>query len=348
VQVMTRDPDYFLNNMKNYGSLFLGPHTNVAYGDKVIGTNHTLPTKKAARYTGGLWVGKFLKTVPIKKCSPTRRAPRSAKSVRDCACSKALSRTPSRPMSGCAATAAVTCPTARRRSDGMPHLFFDQNEKELSKPEDVKWLLAEPEKQWVEKYSAYETACSWFDAHGLPKSIQLILQTDAILANARLKKAYFEKQTELEDSKKRPSQTDVLALVELSSGLGILGIEGKVREPFGDVISEWNDYSPGKLRRLAGLIDHLGLKHSLSIGSLRYQLFHRTVATLLEAERGKITEAAVIVQSFSPEHVGFKDFQNFALALRTPVAVPGKLSDPIVIRNVRLRLGWTVNTLRSC
>jgi sulfopropanediol 3-dehydrogenase len=62
VQVMTRDPDYFLANMKNYGSLFLGPRTNVAYGDKVIGTNHTLPTKKAARYTGGLWVGKFLKT----------------------------------------------------------------------------------------------------------------------------------------------------------------------------------------------------------------------------------------------------------------------------------------------
>src|SRR5271157_838951 len=67
VQVMTRDLDYFLNNMKNYGSLFLGPRTNVAYGDKVIGTNHTLPTKKAARYTGGLWVGKFLKTCTYQK-----------------------------------------------------------------------------------------------------------------------------------------------------------------------------------------------------------------------------------------------------------------------------------------
>src|SRR3984893_14486790 len=67
VQVMTHDPDYFLNNMKNYGSLFLGPRTNVAYGDKVIGTNHTLPTKKAARYTGGLWVGKFLKTCTYQK-----------------------------------------------------------------------------------------------------------------------------------------------------------------------------------------------------------------------------------------------------------------------------------------
>ena len=67
VQVMTRDPDYFLDNMKNYGSLFLGSRTNVAYGDKVIGTNHTLPTKKAARYTGGLWVGKFMKTCTYQK-----------------------------------------------------------------------------------------------------------------------------------------------------------------------------------------------------------------------------------------------------------------------------------------
>jgi sulfopropanediol 3-dehydrogenase len=67
VQVMTRDPDYFLNNMQNYGSLFLGARTNVAYGDKVIGTNHTLPTKKAARYTGGLWVGKFMKTCTYQK-----------------------------------------------------------------------------------------------------------------------------------------------------------------------------------------------------------------------------------------------------------------------------------------
>jgi len=62
VQVMTRDPEQFLNSMTNYGALFLGARTNVAFGDKVIGTNHTLPTNRAARYTGGLWVGKFLKT----------------------------------------------------------------------------------------------------------------------------------------------------------------------------------------------------------------------------------------------------------------------------------------------
>jgi sulfopropanediol 3-dehydrogenase len=67
VQVMTRDPDYFLQYMTNYGALFLGPRTNVSYGDKVIGTNHTLPTKKSARYTGGLWVGKFMKTCTYQR-----------------------------------------------------------------------------------------------------------------------------------------------------------------------------------------------------------------------------------------------------------------------------------------
>lgn len=67
VQVMTDRDDWFLENMTDYGALFLGPRTNVAYGDKVIGTNHTLPTKKAARYTGGLWVGKFLKTCTYQK-----------------------------------------------------------------------------------------------------------------------------------------------------------------------------------------------------------------------------------------------------------------------------------------
>jgi sulfopropanediol 3-dehydrogenase len=70
VEILTREPRWFLDRMRNYGSMFLGPETNVAYGDKVIGTNHTLPTRGAARYTGGLWVGKFLKTVTYQECTP--------------------------------------------------------------------------------------------------------------------------------------------------------------------------------------------------------------------------------------------------------------------------------------
>jgi sulfopropanediol 3-dehydrogenase len=74
VQVLTKNPDLFLDRLTNYGALFLGPETNVAYGDKVIGTNHTLPTNKAANYTGGLWVGKFLKTVTYQRCTPEASA----------------------------------------------------------------------------------------------------------------------------------------------------------------------------------------------------------------------------------------------------------------------------------
>ena len=70
VQIMTNDDDFFLKNMRNFGALFVGPETNVAYGDKVIGTNHTLPTNKAARYTGGLWVGKFMKTCTYQRITP--------------------------------------------------------------------------------------------------------------------------------------------------------------------------------------------------------------------------------------------------------------------------------------
>jgi sulfopropanediol 3-dehydrogenase len=85
VEVLTRNPRYFLERMRNYGAMFLGPETNVAFGDKVIGTNHTLPTKRAARYTGGLWVGKFIKTVTYQEVSEEASAEIAAYCSRLCA-----------------------------------------------------------------------------------------------------------------------------------------------------------------------------------------------------------------------------------------------------------------------
>src|SRR4051812_22650037 len=114
VQVMTERDDWYLEHMTSYGALFLGPRTNVANGDKVIGTNHTLPTKRAGRYTGGLWVGKFLKTHSYQKVLTDELLPRSERSARDSASSKALSATPSRQTSASAATATATSLTARQ------------------------------------------------------------------------------------------------------------------------------------------------------------------------------------------------------------------------------------------
>jgi sulfopropanediol 3-dehydrogenase len=70
LEVMTRRLDFYLSKLRNYGSLFLGEECTVAYGDKGVGTNHTLPTGRAARYTGGLWAGKFIKTVTYQHLSP--------------------------------------------------------------------------------------------------------------------------------------------------------------------------------------------------------------------------------------------------------------------------------------
>lgn len=74
VEILTQEEDYFLENMTNYGALFIGPRTNVAFGDKVIGTNHTLPTKQAAKYTGGLWVGKFIKNVTYQRITSDEKS----------------------------------------------------------------------------------------------------------------------------------------------------------------------------------------------------------------------------------------------------------------------------------
>lgn len=229
-------------------------------------------------------------------------------------------------------------------------LFFGGNEERpLSKPEDVIRYLGKREAHWKPKYSAYETAHSWFAAQDLPPAIRATLDLDPVYADAKLRKAIFEKQTVLDDLARSPSQTDVLATLETRSGLAVVGVEGKVNEPFGHTVHEWNDFSPARLLRLAGLVERLRLAPSLSIGTLRYQLLHRTVATLLEAKAAGAHDAVVLVQSFSPDHVmnHFGDFQDFAAALGAPVSHPGMLSRVVDLQGLRLQLGWTINPMKS-
>jgi hypothetical protein len=229
-------------------------------------------------------------------------------------------------------------------------LFFGGNEERpLSRPEDVIQHLGKREAHWKARYSAYETAHSWFAAHDVPPAIRAALDTDQVYADARLRKAVFEKKTVFDELTRSPSQTDVLAILEIKSGLAVLGVEGKVRESFDATVNEWNDFSPARLRRLAGLVERLRLAPSGSIGMLRYQLLHRTVATLVEAKEAGAHDAVVLVQSFNPDDVmnHFDDFQNFATALGAPVARPGMLSRVIDLQGVRLQLGWTVNPMKS-
>lgn len=205
--------------------------------------------------------------------------------------------------------------------------------------------LARPDPHWKAKPAAYETARSWFAAHDVPPAIRAALDTDPVYAGAQLIKATFERHTALDDFARGSIPTDVLAVLQIRSGLAVLGVEGQVHEPFGPTVHEWNDFAPAKLRRLAGLIDRLRLAPTVSIGALRYQLLHRAVATLVEAKEAGAREAVMLVQSFSTDNVmnHFGDFQDFATALGAPVSHPGILSRVVDLQGVRLQLGWATS-----
>jgi hypothetical protein len=221
---------------------------------------------------------------------------------------------------------------------------FSRTGVPLSNPEDVIPYLGK-KKHWKEGRSAFEAAHTWFEAQDIPKSIRSVLDADPTFQNAMLEKAFFEKQTEL-DRYPGPSQTDILATVRIPSGVAVLGIEAKVDESFGELVKDWADGSENKKQRLTGLVKRLELDGN-AVGQLRYKLLHRTVVTLIEAERHGASEAAMVVQSFCPRHSGFSDFQLFAAAIGAPVAQCGGISTPIIRGDVRLRLGWAEDHVRT-
>jgi hypothetical protein len=226
----------------------------------------------------------------------------------------------------------------------MNQLFFGGDGLPLSKPEDVIPFLGKGPLHWKKGRSAFETAHSWFGARNLPSPVRAILNTNRLFADAVLTRAYFERSTPLDRTGRGPSQTDVLALLKTKSGVAVLGVEAKVDETFGPYVGEWADGSPGRAMRLALLIEELKLEPS-RVSSLRYQLLHRTVATILESRQVGAHDAIMLVQSFSPREIraGFTDFQFFADAMKAPIAAPGLLSEPVSLDDVRLWLGWTEN-----
>jgi len=115
--------------------------------------------------------------------------------------------------------------------------------------------------------------------------------------------------------------------------------EVKVDEPIGQLVRDWNDGSEGKVRRLNVLLEVLKIDPSESDG-LRYQLFHRTAASIFEAQRYGAGQALMLVHSFSPADASFDDFVRFAKALGTPIVAPNNVSSEVNLGGVRLRLGW--------
>ncbi len=217
------------------------------------------------------------------------------------------------------------------------NLFFCQG-RPIQKPEDVIPGLAKGEKDWKKGRSAYELAHSWMDAAGIPTTVRQVLDKCDSYKNAALIEAHFEKTTPLRTDG-RPSQTDLLAFMEASCGRVVVGVEGKVDESFDKLVEKWNDGSPGKRRRLEHLCEVLEIPLN-STPLLRYQLFHRTAAALFEAERYGVSEALMLVHSFSTKDASFSDFAAFSEVMGAPVVAPDEISPKVERLGISLRLGW--------
>lgn len=204
--------------------------------------------------------------------------------------------------------------------------------------EDWRLLLADPEKHWKHGYSAMAVAQCWETANGLPADFLSILGQDA-----ELLLAIPEHKVALPGGT-RESQCDVFALVRTGEHTCALSVEAKVNEAFGPTVGDWLDKaSKGKAKRLTSICEMFGAAYPPP-DNLRYQLFHRTAAAIVESARFKTDTAAMIVQSFSREHRWYEDFEAFCDFL----GVSAARGAPIVTKlpnGKPLILGWATSEI---
>ena len=210
----------------------------------------------------------------------------------------------------------------------------------IERPEEIIPRLGKQELHWKKGRSAYELSSSWMAAGTFPATVKAVLAQADEWRDAELLEAIFERETPL-GSAGRPSQTDLLAIVRLPTRNAILGIEGKVDEPFGSRVSEWlgDPVSTTRTARLTGLCATLEVAPD-AIGGLFYQLFHRACAAIYEAQRFRYDEAMMLVHSFSEGGAWFEDFAAFSKAVGMPVDSPNSLSSPRLCGGIKTRLGW--------
>ncbi len=208
--------------------------------------------------------------------------------------------------------------------------------------EDWKPLLAEPEKHWRPGFSAHSLAHSWQGADGFPASVQKVLQASGIRALHDLEflLGLPEHQVPLPPDGGAASQTDLWVLANGPDGLVSIAVEGKVRESFGEPVTDWlgSHPSPGKVVRLQFLCERLGFSPN-EVGSLRYQLLHRLVSALLEAKRFGSRHALMLVHSFSAANDGLQDYQALAKTFGC-TAFSNAITEVGERVGIQLYLGW--------
>jgi len=201
-------------------------------------------------------------------------------------------------------------------------------------------LLAEPEKQWKTGYSAKSLAYCWEEAQGFPKSVHSVFKSSEyeLFHSVEFLLGIPEHKVPLPGGKTE-SQNDIYVLAKSNDEMISIAVEGKVSEPFGDLVSKWGkEMTSGKEKRLNYLLDKLGLS-GLDVSHIRYQLLHRTASALIEADRFCANHALMLVHSFSQEHKWFDDYAAF-------VRLFGQETEPNSLvyvgnkNNIALFLGW--------
>ncbi len=212
----------------------------------------------------------------------------------------------------------------------MPRIFIPSRGAN-----DWRRFVAKPA-HWKRGYSAMTAALAWEAAEGVPPEIAAILgqQVELLLALPEHKVAL--------PGGRKASQCDVFALVRADGQTCALSVEAKVDEPFGPTVGDWMvGAGPGKSELLRSICALLGL--TFPADDLRYQLFHRTAAAVIEAGRFKTDRAAMVVQSFSQDHRRFEDFVAFA-ALFGLQAERGRQLTHILPSGLPLTLGWATGS----
>jgi hypothetical protein len=211
--------------------------------------------------------------------------------------------------------------------------------KPLGNPHDARAYLADPIKHWRPERSAYELAHAWLAGDAPPSPVDALLR--AALGPYDIVEGFFEKETDL-GTKGRPSQSDLLLVLRSDAGYAIAAVEAKAGEPFGEKVNDWHDGSPGKSDRLENLCSRLGIAVD-AVGQLRYQLFHRSAAALIEAERYGAPLALVLIEAFPGAEDSFDDFAAFARALGVGEVSADALSQAKQLGETTLRLGWAAH-----
>jgi hypothetical protein len=216
-----------------------------------------------------------------------------------------------------------------------------------TKPEDWRYLLAEPDKHRRDGYSAKSLAYSWQQAEGFPVEVNKALADSghSIFNDIELLLAIPEYKVPLPGGG-NPSQNDIFVLARGNDQLIAITVEGKVSEPFGPLVSEWfENPSDGKKKRLVFLCETLGLDQE-RLGSIRYQLLHRTASALIEAKRFNASNALMLVHSFSQTGEWFEDYATFA-GMYGIDPETDNIHKAIQIDGISLFLGWVKGEMKE-